>query len=194
MLEPYSSAGGAPILFDTSGNRLSTAVYRQKPDFVGPDGVNTTFLGFTLASDSAFPPNGLLNTSISECQNDPSYPNFFGTSAATPHAAGIAALLLQAVSSATPDGIYQALRSSALAMGATSPNYQSGYGFIQAKAALTELQSSASSSSTSAGTTNTSTGSGGGGAVDLFTLLGLATYSIACVRRRQPARRNPTTG
>ena len=31
--------GGAPILFDTSGTRLATPVVRQKPDFVGPDGV-----------------------------------------------------------------------------------------------------------------------------------------------------------
>jgi hypothetical protein len=136
-LEAYSSAGGAPILFDTTGTRLATPVVRQKPDFVGPDGVNDTFLGFTLASDSPpFPSNGLLTTTITECQNKPSYPNFFGTSAATPHAAAIAALMLQANSSATPTQIYTALRSSALAMGSPSPNYNSGYGFIQADAAL----------------------------------------------------------
>jgi hypothetical protein len=136
-LEPYSSAGGAPILFDTTGTRLATPVVRQKPDFVGPDGVNDTFLGFTLASDSPpFPSNGLLSTTITECQNKPSYPNFFGTSAATPHAAAIAALMLQANSGATPTQIYTALRSSALAMGSPSPNYNSGYGFIQADAAL----------------------------------------------------------
>ncbi len=49
-LEAYSSAGGAPILFSTTGARLATQTVRQKPDFVGPDGVNNTFLGFTLAS------------------------------------------------------------------------------------------------------------------------------------------------
>ena len=182
-LEPYSSSGGAPILFDTSGNRLATAVYRWKPDFVGPDGVNNTFLGFTLASDPAFPSDGLLNTTITECQNNPSYPNFFGTSAATPHAAAIAALLRQADSSATPTDIYQALRSSALPMG-TSPNYQSGYGFIQAEAALTALQSSSSSSSSSSDPTS---GSGGGGAMDLFTLLALGACGLRQVARRRHA-------
>jgi hypothetical protein len=138
QLETYSSEGGAPILFDgATGARLATAVVRQKPDFVGPDGVNTTFLGFTLASDSPpYPSNGLLNTSITECQNNPKYPNFFGTSAATPHAASIAALLLQANSTLAPTDIYSAMQQSASSMGGTTPNFNSGYGFIQANAAL----------------------------------------------------------
>jgi hypothetical protein len=137
ILESYSSEGGAPILFDVTGTRLATAVVRQKPDFVGPDGGNDTFLGFTLASDSPpFPSTGLLNTTITACQNNPKYPNFFGTSAATPHAAGIAALMLQANPAVTPTQIYAALRNSALPMATPSPNYQSGYGFIQAPAAF----------------------------------------------------------
>jgi subtilisin family serine protease len=78
------------------------------------------------------------NTTITECENNPNYPNFFGTSAAAPHAAGIAALIRQANSAATPTQIYSALRTGALPMtgsGAT-PNLNSGYGFIQADAAL----------------------------------------------------------
>jgi hypothetical protein len=137
QIEPYSSAGGAPILFDVTGTRLTTPIVRQKPDFVGPDGVNDTFLGFTLASDAPpFPSTGLLATTITACQNNTKYPNFFGTSAATPHAAGIAALLLQANTAATPAQIYGAMQKSALAIGSTTPNYISGYGFIQADAAL----------------------------------------------------------
>ncbi len=136
-LEFFSSEGGAPILFDTTGTRLATPVVRQKPDFVGPDGVNNTFLGFTLASDSPpYPKTGLLSTTNPECQNNTSYPNFFGTSAATPHAAGIAALALQASPTATPAQIYASLRSSALPMSPTTPNFNSGYGFIQADAAF----------------------------------------------------------
>jgi hypothetical protein len=136
-LESYSSVGGAPILFDTSGARLAVPLTRQKPDFVGPDGGNDTFLGFTLASAS-YPgtTNGLLNTTISACQNVPSYPNFFGTSAATPHAAGIAALMLQANAAVTPALVYGSMRNTALPMSSASPNFNSGFGFIQADTSL----------------------------------------------------------
>jgi hypothetical protein len=132
VLEFYSSFGGDPILFDTSGNRLATPVVRQKPDFVGPDGINTTFFGFTLASA------GLTDSStVAGCANDASYPNYFGTSAATPHAAGLAALMLQANPALAPTEIYQILRASAAPMLPPTPNYQSGYGFIQAVNAIT---------------------------------------------------------
>jgi len=130
-LESYSSEGGAPILFDTVGTRLAIPLVRQKPDFVGPDGGNDTFLGYTLASQQI-----TVNTTIAACQNNASFPNFFGTSAAAPHAASIAALMLQANPAATPTQIYQALRNSALPMATPSPNVDSGYGFVQADAAF----------------------------------------------------------
>jgi hypothetical protein len=155
QLETYSSEGGAPILFDTSGTRLTTPVVRQKPDFVGPDGVNNTFLGFTLASDGFT--GGLLNTTNSSCQNNASYPNFFGTSAATPHAASIAALMLQANPAITPAQIYQTLRNSALPMAAQSPSTQSGFGFIQANTVLVLPTLSLGSSSLAVGGSTTIT-------------------------------------
>ncbi len=172
-MEPFSSLGGAPILFDSSGNRLITPIVRQKPNFVGPDGVNNTFLGFLLADDGGEPPNnnGLLTTSISQCQNNTAYPNFFGTSAATPHAAGIAALMLQANSKLTPTQIYTALETSALPMAGGVPtsggagpayNFSAGYGFIQADAALASVPPGApmlslSSSSVTVGVASTLT-------------------------------------
>jgi len=166
-LESYSSLGGDPILFSvdtTTGTttRLTTPVVRQKPNVVGPDGVNDTFLGFTLADDPDIPTSGgLLSTNTASCQNDPSYPNFFGTSAATPHVAGIAALMLQANSALTPTQIYDSLQNSALAMG-TVPNYSAGYGFVQAQAAIALLPPgaptlTASASSVTAGTAVTLT-------------------------------------
>jgi len=149
--ESYSSQGGAPVLFDTTGARLATPVVRQKPDFTGPDGGNDTFLGFTLASAGISGSNGELSTTIAACQNNPSYPNFFGTSAATPHVAGIAALMLQANSALTPTQIYTALRSSALPMGgAAGFNFASGFGFVQADAAFALIPPGAPTMSTSA--------------------------------------------
>jgi Subtilase family len=143
QLEPFSSEGGTPILFDVdltnqTAPRLTTPVTRQKPDVVGPDGGNNTFLGFTLASQPGAM-GGQLNTTIASCQNNTSYPNFFGTSAATPHVAAIAALFLQANASLTPTEIYTALREGALAMNTISPNYQSGYGFVQANTSATMI-------------------------------------------------------
>jgi subtilisin family serine protease len=136
VLETYSSEGGTPILFDVTGTRLATPQTRQKPNIVGPDGGNTTFFGFTLASQGL--KGGQLNTTNASCQNNASYPNFFGTSAATPHVAGIAALFLQANASLTPTQIYTALQDGALSMnGTTSPDDLTGYGFVQANTAAT---------------------------------------------------------
>jgi hypothetical protein len=134
MLENFSSAGGDPILFDATG-KPQAAVIRQKPDFVGPDGGNDTFLGFTLAS-------GTDTSTVTGCMNNAAFPNFFGTSAAAPHVASIAALLLQADPALTPTQIYGILQQSALPIGAaptaTNPNFAAGYGFVQADVAATK--------------------------------------------------------
>jgi hypothetical protein len=131
LLEPFSSAGGDPILFDTAGTRLPTPVVpRQKPDFVAPDGVNDTFLGFVVNA---------AGSGIVQCRNNPTFPLFAGTSAATPHAAAAAALMLQSNPNVTAAQVLSALRTSASAMGATTPDFLSGYGFIKASAALAAL-------------------------------------------------------
>jgi Subtilase family len=130
-LELFSSAGGDPILFDSTGTRLTTPVTRQKPDLIGPDGGNDTFLGFTLASGDITD-----SSTIPECANNANYPNFFGTSAAAPHVASIAALFLQADATLTPAQLYSYLRLSGVSIGAAptacTPNFAAGYGFVQA--------------------------------------------------------------
>ncbi|HKF98383.1 MAG TPA: S8 family serine peptidase [Steroidobacteraceae bacterium] len=136
VLAPYSSAGGDPILFSSAGVRLNPVPSpRQKPDFVGPDGGNTSFFGFPLAASAD-------TSAVPQCQNNAAYNNFFGTSAATPHVAAIAALMLQANPALSPAQIVDALQSTAMAMpfrGNPTPDYLSGYGFIQADAALAAL-------------------------------------------------------
>jgi subtilisin family serine protease len=173
MLESYSSLGGAPILFAYSGARLTTPEVRQKPDVVGPDGANTTFFGLTLAED------GIVDSSsIGQCADDTTYPNFFGTSAATPHVAGIAALLLAANSANTPALVYSALRSSALPMGPSTPNFSSGYGFVQADSALALLPAAPASHSS---------GGGGLGGTALLILAALVATRLS-TRRHQHLR------
>lgn len=120
-LESYSSRGSIPTLFDVSGNSIN--VTRLKPEIVAPDGVDNTFFG------SDYEGSG--------------FPNFFGTSAAAPHAAAVAALLLNQDSTVTPDDIYSTLQNTAIDMKAAGFDIDSGYGLIQADQALAVRDSDA---------------------------------------------------
>jgi hypothetical protein len=76
--EPYTSPGGRlPVYFDSAGNRFPSPQVRRVPELASADGGNTTF----FYADSPMDPD--------------TQPNFFGTSAAAPHAAAIAALALE---------------------------------------------------------------------------------------------------
>ncbi|MEF8797329.1 MAG: S8 family serine peptidase [Salinivenus sp.] len=101
VLEPFSSRGGIPILFDQNGDRLGSPQQRQKPEVTGTDGIDNTFFGQDLP-DSFF--NGV--------DADP-YPNFFGTSAAAPNVAAIAALIREANPGFGPSDVYAQLETNA---------------------------------------------------------------------------------
>ena len=116
LLEWFSSAGSTPIFFDTGGLPLPTSDLRQKPAVVAPDGASTTF------------------------------GNFFGTSAAAPHAAGVAALMLEAAGPLTPAVVYAALEDTAIDMDdpATAGfdvgfDFGTGFGLIDAARAVAEV-------------------------------------------------------
>ena len=129
IVEPFSSAGAAPngfptpILFNPDGT--PTFQLRDKPEIVAPDGGNTTFFN-----------------SVGDVEPD-GFPNFFGTSAAAPHAAAAAALLLQGDSTLTPDDVYHRLELTALDMDDPGTagfdegfDPATGYGLIQLDQAL----------------------------------------------------------
>ncbi|MDQ6903159.1 MAG: S8 family serine peptidase, partial [Bacteroidota bacterium] len=111
--ETFSSSGGTPV----------NGVMRNKPDFTSPDGINTT-----------------VNFGSSDIEGD-QFPNFFGTSAAAPHAAGVAALLIESQSKFSshvimPTEMKTLLQSTALDIGTPGFDLSSGAGLIQAQAAL----------------------------------------------------------
>ncbi|HEY9601769.1 MAG TPA: S8 family serine peptidase [Allocoleopsis sp.] len=118
-VEKFSSDGPRRIFYKpdgtpiTPGNFLSTGgTVRQKPDIAASDGVKTT-----LDSNSGLNP-------------------FFGTSAAAPHAAGVAALLKSFRPSLTPRQIRSILTKTALDIEASGVDENSGYGIVMATRAL----------------------------------------------------------
>ena len=103
----FYEADGTPI---TPGNVSSTGgEVRQKPDITAADGVMTSVPGF-----------------------DP----FFGTSAAAPHAAAIAALVLSGNPGIDPAEVREALISTAIDIGEPGVDGRSGAGVILADRVL----------------------------------------------------------
>ncbi len=96
--EAYTSPGPATIYFDANNNTLATPEVRLKPDVAAMDGANTSFFGGDASEDVDYSPN------------------FYGTSDAAPHAAAIAALVLEANGGSgkvTPLQMKQVLEGSA---------------------------------------------------------------------------------
>lgn len=127
-VEPFSSLGGdLPFYFDGSGDPLAGApVTRFKPEIAAPDGTNTTFFGADIGFDAD------------------SDPNFFGTSAAAPHAAALAALLLDASPDLAPNGVRQVLRASARDAETPGVDPLSGYGLVDALDAVQTVSTTGS--------------------------------------------------
>ena len=121
VLRDFSSAGGTPILFNTQGDRLQDPSLRAQPIITAPDNTNTTFFS------NGFDADGDGN------------PNFPGTSAAAPHAAAVAALMLEAAGgpfSLSPLDIYTEMASTAIDMNESGFDFDSGFGLIDAVAAI----------------------------------------------------------
>ncbi len=109
QIESFSSSGPGEFLLNASGQQITNPVSDGKVNLSAPDGNPTT-----LPSSEGLDP-------------------FYGTSAATPAAAAIAALMLQENPSLTPAQVEALLAQSAIPM--SSPT-ESGAGLVQAVGAV----------------------------------------------------------
>jgi hypothetical protein len=116
-VETYSSDGPRRVFYEADGTPITPGDFlatggelRAKPDLAAADCVSTATPGFAT---------------------------FCGTSAAAPHAAAIAALLLEL--GATPTEVRDALTGTALDIEAAGTDRDSGAGIIEALAAATDV-------------------------------------------------------
>jgi hypothetical protein len=124
VIENFSSLGGTTILLTPEGRR--TFEPRFKPDFCAPNRGNTTF--FLDGID----------------QDNDGKPNFPGTSASAPHAAAVAALMLQASKNRIgPFFVSNLLRFTTIDMDDPRTtqfdrgfDFRTGFGFINAESAV----------------------------------------------------------
>jgi subtilisin-like proprotein convertase family protein len=104
--ERFTSDGPRRVFFEADGTPIGTdGEVRRKPDITAADGVRTSVDGF-----------------------DP----FFGTSAAAPHAAAIAGLVLSGNPGATSDEVREAFDATALDLQPAGFDPRSGVGVIRA--------------------------------------------------------------
>ena len=113
--ESFTSAGNTTILFDAAGNPISPDV-RLTPDITAVDGIENTFFG----QQADFDGDGVNSF------------HFFGTSAAAPNAAAVAALVLDANPTFSVQQIYDALESTATDLGTPGRDNLTGVGLINA--------------------------------------------------------------
>lgn len=126
-METYSSLGGTAV------NNIN----RYKPDLIAPDGVNV-MINMGRDTDGDAPPLGRSTPD--------NISNFFGTSAAVPHAAAVAALIKEAKQRFTSSGFSPAqlknlLKSSAVRIGGRDYTPEAGAGLINAEAAMSTFAS-----------------------------------------------------
>ncbi len=119
--EIFSSDGPRKIFYNADGTAISPGnllfgtnggATLVKPDIAAADGVTTRTPGFNP---------------------------FFGTSAAAPHAAGIAALIKSAKPALTVQQIYNAMISTALDIRAPGVDRDSGFGLVMAPPAVAQV-------------------------------------------------------
>jgi Subtilase family len=148
-IEPFSSSGPLTVQFPAPAQL-------QAPSLLAPDGITVDATDTYFASELF--PDG----------------NFYGTSAAVPNAAAVAALLRSAFPSLSVAQVTTALETGATALGSPVPNDTSGFGRVNALGALATLPAptiSALVDQTSMGSAST--------AAQSFTITGTGTLTFS---------------
>jgi len=179
-IESFSSLGPATLTFPQQ-----TQI--QAPVLVAPDGINVDAAG-TYFSGSLFPDG-----------------NFYGTSAAAPNAAAVAALIRSGYPAMTASQLVDVLTKGATQLGSVAPDGTFGFGRVDAIGALNVAISVAGNPTPPTNSTPTpppattpdppattstpsSGGGGGGGAISVWTLVPLV---LGLVIRRRPSTSKP---
>ncbi|MEM6325478.1 MAG: T9SS type A sorting domain-containing protein [Bacteroidota bacterium] len=129
--ESFTAYGGVLVRLNADGTFKATPEDREKPDVTASDADNNTFFGFDATEDPD------------------TNPNFFGTSAAAPNLAAVAALMLEVAGgpgTISPSQIYAALEGTAddiTASAGTAAGYdrRTGNGFVRGDLAIAAFAS-----------------------------------------------------
>ena len=191
------NCNGSPESYSSQGPTETTpqAQSRMKPDVIATDGVSITGAGgFGAGND--------LNTALCASGQTPCF--FFGTSAASPHAAAVAALVLQALSGSSVNpateraNLRNFLTSTALPLPGISgsvPNNIEGFGLLDAFSAVKAALPSGSFSA-SLDPTNVNIAAAGQAGTSTITVTGSGGFarsvSFACTVSPVPVNDPPT--
>jgi hypothetical protein len=191
-IEIYSSQGPTEL--------TPQAASRMKPDITATDGVSVTGAGgFGFGDPFHSTPCPINNPSPPGCY-------FFGTSAAAPHAAAIAALVLESMSSSSSGenpstvraNLRNALTSTAVPLSGISqpvPNNVEGYGILDALSAVSAVSATGPSNftlSSNPSSLNIPSGQSGSSTITVTGMAGLVgSVSLACDVSPVPANDAP---
>ena len=121
---------------DYTKNRAPYSNYGSDVDIVAPGGDTSEDANGDGYVD------GILQNTFANIFNNFSYYFYQGTSMASPHVAGVAALLISSGKATTSSAVRQALESTAQDLGVTGRDDQFGYGLVDAFASLSTTNTS----------------------------------------------------
>jgi len=175
------------VLECQSAGGVAAVIYNNAPElFAGTlGGEVTTIPSVSVSGDDGATLQGLVTTAASVTVNTSNYSVFDGTSMATPHVSGVAALVWSQDSTCSNQDVRNALTSTALDLGAPGRDNAYGYGLVQADDAATLF--------TSPDFCGSGGGGGGGGSCDLAPIGDACTVDADCCSNKCKGRAGAKT-